>query len=94
MAFLSDGLVYLTINSSSDGCKIGTLCFAHYALDMPSNIGLMGRVRALCPSLFFASSVFLKSPERIMALAFVMAVCSLVYNLGQRQLRQALQQAN
>lgn len=43
---------------------------------------------------FFASSVFLKSPECIMALAFVMAVGLLVYNLGQRQLRQALQQAN
>gem|GEM_PF-1977355 len=31
---------------------------------------------------FFASSVFLKSPERIMALAFVMAVGLLVYKLG------------
>lgn len=49
--------------------------------------------RFLKDPLFFASSVFLKSPERIMALAFVMAVCLLVYNLGQRQLRQALQQA-
>lgn len=49
--------------------------------------------RFLKDPLFFASSVFLKSPERIMALAFVMALCLLVYNLGQRQLRQALQQA-
>lgn len=44
--------------------------------------------------LFFASSIFLKSPERIMALGMVMGLCLLVYNLGQRQLRQALQQAN
>ncbi|MEL6779596.1 MAG: IS1634 family transposase, partial [Cyanobacteria bacterium J06597_16] len=29
-------------------------------------------------------------PERIMALAMIMALCLLVYNLGQRQLRQAL----
>jgi transposase len=50
--------------------------------------------RFLKDPLFFASSLFLKSPERIMALAFVMALCLLVYNLGQRQLRQALQQAN
>jgi transposase len=44
--------------------------------------------------LFFASSVFLKSPERIMALGLIMGLCLLVYNLGQRQLRHALKQAN
>jgi transposase len=49
--------------------------------------------RFLKDPLFFASSVFLKSPERIMALAFVMALCLLIYTLGQRQLRQALEQA-
>jgi transposase len=49
--------------------------------------------RFLKDPLFFASSVFLKSPERIMALAFVMALGLLIYTLGQRQLRQALQQA-
>nr|WP_052327067.1 IS1634 family transposase [Prochlorothrix hollandica] len=43
--------------------------------------------------LFFASSVFLKSTSRIMALAFIMALSLLVYSLGQRKLRMALQQA-
>lgn len=43
--------------------------------------------------LFFTSSVFLKSPERIMALAMIMALCLLVYTLGQRQLRKALHDA-
>jgi len=47
--------------------------------------------RFLKDPLFFASSVFLKSPERIMAMALVMGLCLLVYNLGQRQLRQSLQ---
>lgn len=42
--------------------------------------------------LFFASSVFLKSPKRIEALGLIMGLCLLVYNLGQRQLRQALEQ--
>ena len=42
--------------------------------------------------LFFASSVFLKSPKRIAALGLIMGFCLLVYNLGQRQLRQALEQ--
>ncbi|MFM7575283.1 MAG: IS1634 family transposase [Snowella sp.] len=46
--------------------------------------------RFLKDPLFFASCVFLKTPERIMALAFIMALCLLVYGLGQRQLRLAL----
>lgn len=50
--------------------------------------------RFLKDPMFFASSVFLKSPERIMALGLIMGLCLLVYNLGQRQLRQALKQAN
>lgn len=44
--------------------------------------------------LFFTSSVFLKSPKRIAALGMLMALCLLVYNLGQRQLRQALVKAH
>jgi transposase len=46
--------------------------------------------RFLKDPLFFAASVFLKSPKRIAALGMIMALCLLVYNLGQRQLRQAL----
>jgi transposase len=48
--------------------------------------------RFLKDPLFFTSSVFLKSPKRIAALGMIMALCLLVYNLGQRQLRQALTQ--
>ena len=48
--------------------------------------------RFLKDPLFFASSVFLKSPKRIAALGLIMALCLLVYNLGQRQLREALAQ--
>ena len=50
--------------------------------------------RFLKDPLFFASSVFLKSPKRIAALGMLMALCLLVYNLGQRQLRQALAEQN
>lgn len=49
--------------------------------------------RFLKDPLFFTNSVFLKSPERITAMAFVMGLCLLVYNLGQRQLRHALVEA-
>ena len=50
--------------------------------------------RFLKDPLFFTSSVFLKSPERIMALGMIMGLCLLVYNLGQRKLRKALKAAN
>ncbi len=49
--------------------------------------------RFLKDPLFFTASVFLKSRQRIMALAMVMALCLLVYTLAQRQLRQALSEA-
>lgn len=44
--------------------------------------------------LFFTDSIFLKSPERIEALALVMGLCLLVYSLGQKYLRSQLRQAN
>jgi transposase len=49
--------------------------------------------RFLKNPLFFTSSVFLKSQQRIMALAMVMALCFLVDTLAQRKLRQALREA-
>ena len=49
--------------------------------------------RFLKDPLFFTSSVFLKTPRRVAALAMVMGLCLLVYTLGQRQLRQALAHA-
>jgi transposase len=43
--------------------------------------------------LFFASSVFVKSPRRVAAIAMVMGLCVLVYALGERSLREALARA-
>jgi transposase len=40
--------------------------------------------------LFLASSVFVKKPQRIMALAFIMTLCLLVYKLAEVRLRQQL----
>ncbi|AHJ26461.1 Transposase [Nodularia spumigena CCY9414] len=42
--------------------------------------------------LFFADSIFLKSPERIESLAMIMGLCLLVYTLAQRQIRAALRE--
>ena len=43
---------------------------------------------------FLADSVFLKSPERIEALAMIMGLCLLVYTLAQREIRAALKSLN
>jgi transposase len=40
--------------------------------------------------LFLASSVFLKKPERVMALSLVMVLCLLVYRLAEHRLREQL----
>src|SRR5262249_38463514 len=40
--------------------------------------------------LFLASSVFVKKPRRIMALAFIMVLCLLVYRLAELRVRQRL----
>jgi transposase len=40
--------------------------------------------------LFLASSVFVKKPERIIALAFIMVLCLLVYRLAELRVRRRL----
>lgn len=48
--------------------------------------------RFLKDPLFFASSLFLKKPERIVALTMVMCLSLLVYSIGERKLRKLLQE--
>ncbi len=48
--------------------------------------------RFLKDPLFFADSLFLKKPERIMALIMIMGLALLIYALAERQLRLALEQ--
>ena len=50
--------------------------------------------RFLKDPLFFADSLFLKKPERIMALIMVMGLALLIYALAERQLRLALEKNN
>lgn len=61
-----------------------------YKAQQPTERGF----RFLKDPLFFASSVFLKNTKRIMALAMIMTLALMVYSLGQRQLRLALEKAN
>ena len=39
---------------------------------------------------FVADSFFVKKPERVETILFIMSLCLLVYNLGQRELRKTL----
>jgi transposase len=48
--------------------------------------------RFLKDPLFFAHSLFLKKPERIMALLMIMGLSLLIYSLAERKLRQALKE--
>jgi transposase len=50
--------------------------------------------RFLKDPLFFAHSLFLKKPERLMALLMVMGLSLLIYSLAERKLRQALKLMN
>ncbi len=50
--------------------------------------------RFLKDPLFFTASVFVKKPERVEAIAMIMGLCLLVYNLAQRKLRQQLEATN
>jgi transposase len=50
--------------------------------------------RFLKDPLFFAHSLFLKKPERLMALLMVMGLALLIYSLAERKLRQVLKEMN
>ena len=47
--------------------------------------------RFLKDPLFFASSVFVKKPQRVEALALIMALTLMIYTLAERKLRKALE---
>jgi transposase len=47
--------------------------------------------RFLKDPLFLASSIFVKKPERVIALSFVMVLCLLVYRLAEHHLRSQLE---
>jgi transposase len=50
--------------------------------------------RFLKDPLFFAHSLFLKKPERIIALLMIMGLSLLIYSLAERKLRQVLKEMN
>jgi transposase len=61
---------------------------AHYT---EQGVAVECSFRFLKDPLFFAHSLFLKKPERIMALVMIMVLSLLIYALAERELRQALE---
>ena len=59
---------------------------------MEQGVSVERGFRLLKDPLFFAHSLFLKKPERIMALVMIMGLALLIYALAERLLRQALAQ--
>jgi transposase len=78
-------------NSLDDQKWSDSKILSEYKGQQPTERGF----RFLKDPLFFASSIFLKNTKRIMALAMIMimTLALMVYTLGQRQLRLALQKA-
>jgi len=62
---------------------------AHYTAQ---GVSVERGFRFLKDPMFFADSLFLKKPERIMALVMIMGLSLLIYALAERKLRQALQE--
>ncbi len=84
------GRFVLATNSLDDQKWSDSKILGEYKAQQPTERGF----RFLKDPLFFAASIFLKNTQRIMALAMLMTLALMVYSLGQRQLRLALQQAS
>jgi len=61
---------------------------------MAQGVSVERGFRFLKDPLFFAHSLFLKKPERVMALLMIMGLSLLIYSLAERKLRLALQETN
>lgn len=68
----------------------GVLCDQALVTTYKEQGGVERGFRFLKDPLFLASSVFVKKPERIMALSFIMVLCLLVYRLAEFRVRSRL----
>jgi transposase len=79
--------IFIIATNELDTNKLTDLeVFEHYKDQMKVEKGF----RFLKDPLFFASSLFLKKPERIVALTMIMCISLLVYSICERKLRMLL----
>jgi transposase len=80
----------LATNQLDKTCWPAQKCLSEYKGQQTVERGF----RFIKDPLFFASSVFVKKPQRVEALALIMALTLMVYTLAERKLRQALNAQN
>ncbi|MEK6845586.1 MAG: IS1634 family transposase [Nanoarchaeota archaeon] len=79
---------YIIATNQLDGEKMPCSKMLGNYKDQPASVER--GFRFLKDPMFFASGMFLKKPERIMALIMIMCLSLLVYSLAERKLRRAL----
>jgi len=83
---------FIIATNDLDGSRLSAeAMLSHYTAQ---GISVERGFRFLKDPLFFADSLFLKKPERIMALVMIMGLSLLIYALAERKLRLALQENN
>lgn len=85
------GKFILATNQLDAGRLSSQAMLEHYAAQ---GVSVERGFRFLKDPLFFAHSLFLKKPARIMALVMIMTLSLLIYALAERQLRQTLAENN
>jgi transposase len=88
----SDGDIPLLMRAG-DGNEADKAVFGKILVEFKKQINfdsIMVCDSALYSQEFFADSLFVENPERIETMLFLMSLCLLVYNLGQRELRNSL----
>ena len=67
---------------------------AEILLNYKNQQGCEQGFRFLKDPMFFADSFFVETPSRVETILWIMSLCLLVYNLGQRELRNTLKRTN
>jgi transposase len=80
---------FIIATNEIDGLKLSTVQMLSNYTDQ--GVSVERGFRFLKDPMFFADSLFLKKPERIMALLMIMGLALLIYALAERQLRLALE---
>jgi len=79
---------FIVATNQTDAEKLSTKAMLeHYT---QQGVSVERGFRFLKDPMFFAHSLFLKRPERVMALIMIMGLALLIYSLAERQVRKAL----
>jgi transposase len=83
---------FIIATNELDACRLSAKAMLENYKDQ--GVSVERGFRFLKDPLFFAHSLFLKKPERLMSLLMVMGLSLLIYSLAERKLRLALKKMN